>query len=133
MNVNEYYHDCVRQGEKYSKIGALRHEETGMKVWRASEKKNAMITRKQQGGKENGRKKRACKRLFALLLGITFPFDYIPAARLSIYSCRSCHPPPTRTITFFEAVLDSPFAPARLSVVNLHVTVFFANEFEKAY
>ena len=81
---------------------------------------------------------------------------YIPAARLSIYSCRSCHPvtkkkiintaqrsnpqlredclpPPTRTMTFFVAVLDSPLAPARLSVVNLHVTVFFANEFENAY
>jgi len=31
------------------------------------------------------------------------------------------------------AVLDSPLAPARLSVVNLHVTVFRASEFEKAY
>jgi hypothetical protein len=31
------------------------------------------------------------------------------------------------------AVLDSPLAPARLSVVNLHVTVFRANEFENAY
>jgi len=57
----------------------------------------------------------------------------MPAARLSIYSCRSCHPPPTRTITFFVAVLDSPLAPARLSVVNLHVTVFLASEFENAY
>jgi len=75
---------------------------------------------------------------------------HIPAARLSIYSCRSCHPvtkghqlsylqlargspPPTRTITFFVAVLGSPFAPARLSVVNLHVTIFLPNEFEIAY
>jgi len=31
------------------------------------------------------------------------------------------------------AVLDSPLAPARLSVVNLQVTVFLANEFENAY
>ena len=31
------------------------------------------------------------------------------------------------------AVLGSPLAPARLSVVNLHVTVFLANEFENAY
>jgi hypothetical protein len=36
-------------------------------------------------------------------------------------------------MTFFVAVLGSPFAPARLSVVNLHVTVFRANEFENAY
>lgn len=50
-----------------------------------------------------------------------------------MYNCRSCHPPPTRTITFFVAVLDSPLAPARLRVVNLHVTVFRVNEFEKAY
>ena len=42
-------------------------------------------------------------------------------------------PPPTRTITFFVAVLASPLAPARLRVVNLHVTVFLANEFENAY
>lgn len=45
----------------------------------------------------------------------------------------ACLPPPTRTITFFVAVLGSPLAPARLSVVNLHVTVFFAKEFENAY
>lgn len=31
------------------------------------------------------------------------------------------------------AVLGSPLAPARLSVVNLHVTVFLASEFENAY
>lgn len=36
-------------------------------------------------------------------------------------------------MTFFVAVLASPLAPARLSVVNLHVTVFRANEFENAY
>ena len=74
-----------------------------------------------------------------------------PAARFRMYSCRSCHPvpkmsfrarcgkwdrhipPPTRTITFFVAVLASPLDPARLRVVNLHVTVFLANEFENAY
>ena len=42
-------------------------------------------------------------------------------------------PPPTRTITFFVAVLASPLAPARLSVVNLQVTNFRASEFENAY
>jgi len=36
-------------------------------------------------------------------------------------------------MTFFVAVLDSPLAPARLSVVNLQVTVFLASEFAKAY
>lgn len=36
-------------------------------------------------------------------------------------------------MTFFVAVLGSPLAPARLRVVNLHVTVFRANEFENAY
>jgi len=36
-------------------------------------------------------------------------------------------------MTFFVAVLGSPLAPARLSVVNRHVTVFLDNEFENAY
>jgi hypothetical protein len=36
-------------------------------------------------------------------------------------------------MTFFVAVLASPLDPARLSVVNLQVTVFLASEFEKAY
>lgn len=36
-------------------------------------------------------------------------------------------------MTFFVAVLASPLAPARLSVVNLQVTVFLANAFENAY
>ena len=47
---------------------------------------------------------------------------------VSMYICKSFHPPPTRTMTFLVAVL-----PGRASVVKRQVTTFRLSELENAY
>ena len=87
--MNSYYHDCVRQGEiQYFLLCNMKRN--GMRF--SASEWNAMITRK-QAGKGNVLKLGIVKTGVEFGLGITFPLmPYIPAARFSIYSCRSCHP-----------------------------------------